>query len=444
MYITRYKVVHRLDERSSVLVNTLSGAVDVIENRYLPLLENPRELIDHPDIHNALSDRGYIFPSRAAEEAALKQLSTDYGGDTRPTAFVICPTYACNLRCAYCFEGSLTTKETRVLSRNEVDLIFSAIRRLATENSSIVLFGGEPFLPKNKAVVDYIVASAVKSGFPIGAVTNGVHLTDFLDLLGAHRANIGELQVTVDGPAAVHDLRRPRAGGQGTFADIVKGIDRALALNLHIRMRVNVDRQNIGHLVELADFVALKGWHKSADFVALLAPIEDHTGCEPEYRLPEDKLATAWLKLKERHPQLDIFQSRLFRNLEHIIATLGGAQCAPRFQYCESNHLGCYTFGTDGKIYPCAEAIGDQRTTVGSYYPKFALDEKQLNIWDGRSIFTLEKCRDCAVATFCGGGCAYAAFATNGSIDEPRCNGVLETLHAYLESIKGTLIERSA
>ncbi|MDP1808768.1 MAG: radical SAM protein, partial [Actinomycetota bacterium] len=377
MYMTRYKVVHRLDERSSVLVNTLSGAIDVIENRYLPLLKDTAALADQPDISTALRTRGYLFPSRAAEEAALQKLFADHNGSPRPTAFVICPTYACNLRCVYCFEGNLTTESTRVLSTEEVDQIFNAIGRLAPENATVLLFGGEPFLPKTKSIVEYILSSAAKRGLMVDAVTNGVNLADFLSQT-AYRTSLREIQVTVDGPAAVHDIRRPKAGGQGSFTDIVNSIDRALALNLRIRMRVNIDRQNIGRLVELADFIALKGWHEKENFVALLAPVEDHTGLELEYRLSEDKLAAAWLKLKKRHPQLNIFQSRLFRNLDHIITVLDGErQTGPRFQYCESNYLGCYTFGTDGRIYLCAEAIGDQGTTVGTYYPEFVLDDER-------------------------------------------------------------------
>lgn len=442
MYITRHKILHRLNEESSILVNTLSGALDLIENRYLPLLDDPQALAANPDILSALSSRGYIYKSKRDEEIALEQLFAAQKGICPPTAFVICPTYACNLRCAYCFEGSLTTEATRALTTDEVDLIFSAIKRIAPENASIVLFGGEPFLPKNQSIIKYIIDSAVKRGFSIGAVTNGVNLVNFLDILSANRKNIEDIQVTVDGPAAVHDLRRPKAGGRGTFADIVKGIDQALALSLRIRMRVNVDRQNIGHLLELGDFIARKGWDKNPNFVALLAPIEDHTGCDPEYRLLEDKLAAAWFKLKDRHPQLgEIFQSRLFRNLDHIISALSGNRpTAPRFEYCESNHLGCYTFGTDGLIYLCAEAIGDSRTAVGRYYPDFSLNKDVVNLWNNRSILTLEKCRECSVATFCGGGCAYAAIRINGALDKPHCNGAEKTVHAYLEATKHKLL----
>lgn len=442
MYITRHKVTHPLDEKSSVLVNTLSGAIDVIDNRYLPLLEDTAALAAHPDIYEALSRRGYIFPSPNDEAAALQEMFAHYNADASPTLFVICPTYACNLRCVYCFEGSLTTESTRVLSTEEVDRIFDAIGRLAPENASVLLFGGEPLLPRTKGIVDYILSSAAKGGLTVDAVTNGVYLADFLSET-ACRTNLREVQITVDGPQAVHDLRRPKAGGQGTFTEIVNSIDRALTQNLRIRMRVNVDRQNVGHLVELADYISLKGWNNHENFVALLAPVEDHTGSEPEYRLAEHHLSLAWLKLKSRHPQLDVFQSHLFRNLDHIIATLGGERrSGPRFHYCESNYLGGYTFGTDGGIYLCAEAIGDQRTTVGSYFPKFALNDARIDEWNGRSIMSIDKCRKCSVSTLCGGGCAYAALSINGSIDVPHCNGVLETLHAYLESIKDELLAR--
>jgi uncharacterized protein len=441
MLMTKYAVTHELDDHSSVIVNTLSGAVDILDNRHLPLLAKPAMLAERsPEVYRALLDRGYLHRSAAAEKAQLAELYARFSAYSRPTMFVICPTYACNLRCGYCFEGNLPQEQPAVLSRDQVDAAFAAISRLASGDAAIQLFGGEPFLPANRDIVGYIIENAAARGLRVSAVTNGVHLDRFIPLLTGHREHLIDFQVTVDGPAAIHDIRRPTAGGQGSFNDIVQSVDQALMNGLYIRLRVNVDRQNIEYLVELADFIKDKDWDKQKNFGALLSPVDDHSGRELVNRLSEDQLARKWLKLKGKHDQLSIFRPDLFRNLEYIMTTLGGNISFPRFQYCESNNLSCYTFGTDNHIYLCAEAIGDRRTAVGTYYPRFDLRQSEIDKWNGRSILTIEKCLDCPVATFCGGGCAYAAICINGSIDRPHCNGALQTLHAYLDSIKDELL----
>ena len=445
MYLTRYLVQHRLDENFSVIINTLSGALDIVDNEYTEALRNPNSLSPSSDIACSLSERGYLLPSKQAEDELFTEV---YGKFTAnqykaPTMFVICPTYACNLRCQYCFEGKLTSEQTRILTREEVDAVFTAIAELTKETATIQLFGGEPFLPGTKDIVEYILECAVKRDYKISVVTNGVNLAAYMPLLLECKNNLSDFQVTVDGPADIHDKRRPKAGGQGTFAEIMAGIELALSNGLHIRMRVNADKTNIYRVVDLADYIIAREWDQLENFGALLSPVDDHTGGEVPNRLTEDAAATIWLELTKKYPQLSIFRADLWRNLDYLLTMLNTDKLSfPRFSYCESNNLGCYTFGTDGKIYVCTESIGNPASAIGTYFPDLQIFEDKAAIWNGRNVMTIEKCRQCEIATLCGGGCAYAALCINGSTDEPHCNGALETLHAYLESIKEDLLNR--
>jgi uncharacterized protein len=437
MYLTKYLLMHQLNENQSLAVNTLSGAIDVIENRFLPLLENSRVISSDCEIYEALLERGYLFDSEAEEQAAINKLFGDYAGRHQPMTFVICPTYSCNLRCVYCFEGSLPIERPRMLSIEEVDAVFAAISRLATSDSHIQLFGGEPLLANAEPIVTHIFKRAAALGYPVSAVTNGVNVAHYMPLFREYRDHLDDFQITVDGPAAIHDVRRPRANGKGTFSDIIDGIQLLLNEGMRVRMRVNVDRMNIDGLADLADFVIAKGWHKLENFGALLSPVDDHGGHKVPGYLAEHEAAAEWFRLKAIHPQLEIFRVDLFRNLEYLINAVNPKGIKfPRFQYCESNNLSCYTFGTDGKIYLCAEAVGDDRHAVGRYYPEYFLNEAAISQWNGRSILTLEKCRECPIATLCGGGCAISAARINGSLDDPCCAGAIESVHSYLDSIK--------
>ncbi len=442
MYLTKYLLTHDINDDKFITLNTLSGAIDLVDKQYKRFFDHPDLITADIPIYQSLVSRGYMYESEDAEREKLSTLHEHFTSEDRPVMFVICPTYACNLRCVYCFEGDLTTEQQHILTTDEVDSIFRAIEKLSTTNTSIQLFGGEPFLPSNRKIVSYIIDKAASQDYGISAVTNGVNLVDFLPLLSKYKKNLVDFQITLDGPAEIHDVRRPRAGGQGTFTAIVKSIDAALESGLKIRLRVNVDRENIDYLVEMYELIEGRGWDKFENFVAMLSPVDDHTGAELRNKLSENETAKIWFKMKEEHPELVIFRPDLFRNLDYIITTIKRKEASmPRFQYCESNNLTCYTFGTDGKVYLCAEAIGNQQSAVGVFHPDLVLDENIVDQWNGRSIMTLEKCRDCPIATFCGGGCAYAALCINGSIDDPFCNNAIETVHAYLDSISNDVLE---
>ena len=75
------------------------------------------------------------------------------------------------------------------------------------------------------------------------AITNGYELDAFLDLL--KQIPFSSLQITVDGPEAVHDSRRYLAGGQGSYRRIMENIEKALAIGVSIHLRVNVNRSNL-------------------------------------------------------------------------------------------------------------------------------------------------------------------------------------------------------
>ncbi len=202
MYLTRYMLTHHLNDSSSVLVNTLSGAIDVIDNRYLPLLADPAALTPDCEIWKPLHDRGYIFPSRAAEERELRRLFNEYTRTARPMSFVICPTYSCNLRCKYCFEGSLPQEHPRVLEAEEIDAIFAAIDRLGAAGSHIQLFGGEPLLPSTHKAVKRILELSRARGLTVSTITNGtptIAVAQVSRLTVATAADADVFSVTING-----------------------------------------------------------------------------------------------------------------------------------------------------------------------------------------------------------------------------------------------------
>ncbi len=449
MYLTKLASLHALTPEASLLVNGLSGAVDLVNSEEAAYLRDIR--LGRParaeQYRESLGGRGYVFANEREERAALQEVYEDYRqlACSKPVQFVICPTYTCNLACSYCFESPRLRSRAQVMTVEQVRGVFAAIESLANTTPDkpcqIVLFGGEPLLPVTRAAVAAILQGAKERGCRVQIVTNGTHLASFASLLGRYRGTVKGAQITLDGTQPIHDARRGTAAGRGSFADIVPGVEACLALGVEVSLRVNLDAQNLGALEEFVTFLEARGWMGRKGFRCQLAPVTDHLGTSTyPFMMGEDELVEPVLRLWERRPDLRAaLDFRLFRVLHHLISVIedaGEPRTLPRFHYCEVDRGESFAFGPDGLIYVCPESVGSEEHAVGSYHPAFLLWPERLEQWQNRSVLTLPECQECSIATFCGGGCAYAALRHYGSPMHGVCGRTREILHAYMRLLQ--------
>ena len=480
-----------------LVFNPLSGAVDLCDDADLVQLRTlqrgePVQLTETESAH--LRERRYLFHSAAEEERLLESAVTTAWSrmqTLQPEAYTVCPTLACNLACAYCFEGdSLTDKPQGVMTEQQVDQLFQAIGTLRAQFAArgqispsppwIGLFGGEPLLPSTKRCVAHILRHAADGGFLVGATTNGVNIIRFEDVLREYADILTTFQVTLDGPKALHDSRRHRLGGQGTFDEIVQGIDLLLHLGIDVDLRVNVDASNLPALPELVAFLDEREWTKHSGFQLALAPVTDHTGqsgcgSKTSKVLAEMEMAQGVMALMEAHPRLaDVCHVGFLRHLDYLVSVLEpekhsgrrGTRPGPRYWYCEASTDKQFVFTPEGLIYSCTEAVGKPKHAIGQFAPELTIWQEQASQWMGRTILSHPECRACSISTLCGGGCNFAAKQqglpktlsdsllqismpkgqSNGGHSKiqsmkpaasahPFCNGAEETVRAYLQHI---------
>ncbi|MFM6437744.1 MAG: radical SAM protein, partial [Microcystis panniformis] len=122
---------------------------------------------------------------------------------------------------------------------------------------NITLFGGEPLLAENRSTIEYILERAFASGKAnFSAITNGTELEAYQDLLAPDK--ISWLQITLDGIPQEHDKRRIYADGKGSYEKIAQNITRALDLGVRVAVRMNIDRNNVNKLPDLADEIVAR------------------------------------------------------------------------------------------------------------------------------------------------------------------------------------------
>ncbi len=447
-YVSQRLLIERINDSHHLIFHPLTGQLNLVtedERIQLNQLGRGEDVDLAPAQEQELRDSLYLF-NHPSEEEDLLDAAVNRAWDrmraAQPESYTVCPTLACNLACAYCFEGDSLQKPQGTMSDAQVDSLFRAITQIrqgyAQERSSgtqegdanerppwINLFGGEPFLPSTHHCVASILERAEAGGFLVGATTNGVNLTRFQDLLTRYQNNLAIFQITLDGPKAVHDRRRHRLGGQGTFDEIVRGIDLLLSLEIPVNLRVNLDASNLASLPELVLFMHDKGWADDPLVEFSLAPVTVHQekGCQGQYdtALTELELAQGVLALLEANPQMaQVCHLGFLRHLEHLISILEpeklghgkwGAprQTGPRYWYCEASTDKQFVFTPEGLIYSCTEAVGQPHHAIGRFDPALELWKAEHKQWVGRTILSHPQCRTCSISTLCGGGCNLGA-----------------------------------
>ena len=460
MYLTKRIYKYKLKEDTALFFNTISGAVDIMDKDSLELL-NAISAGKIPDNENnpvidALKERKYLFDSEEEEKTFVQALyeKTRKQLLEQPLKVVICPTSECNLQCTYCFQNRSATinREAGFITGEQIESIFKNLGALKKQTGAgqvhFVLFGGEPLLPGLEERIDQILsgASALKS--KVTVISNAVNLeSHYAKILTKYKNVISEIQVTIDGLKEIHDTRRIRKDGSGSFDTIVKSIDFLIRENIGVNLRVNVDKENISSIDKLVYFIEEKRWLTRKHFSSYLSPVTDHKCTELRNVLSEYEILK---QVQNFFKGEDLYMKKFvvagFRSLGHIASVIEpdtiNIDTAPLFQYCEANNGRMLYFCSDGLVYPCGEAVFESGMEVGSYHPELVIHPEKLQEWTGRSILTIDTCRDCPVATICGGGCAFTTFKRTKSFAGMVCNRTPEILTSYLDTMKDEIIRK--
>jgi uncharacterized protein len=411
-----------------------------------------------------LRRRGYLteLPVEQEEELFGRLVEKLHARDLHePPAYIFMPTYDCNLRCAYCFQDHMRTEARhrpllRLMSRQMADRIIAALPAIEADHGvvpggggvarDVGFFGGEPLLAANRETVEHVVRQLQALGETrFWAVTNATELAAYADLLGPQA--ITTLQITLDGPPREHDRRRIYADGSGSFARIGRNIELALAQQVSVTVRLNVDRNNVGDLPELADEIVARGWNGAANFSLYTAPItaqNDKTEARSTFSTWE--LDGALTELRQRHAAMAVIgrpDDRLKYEARRLFSTAANLPQALRSSFC-SVHNRMYIFDAFGDIYACWERTGDERVRIGRLGEDGSIERSHglTQTWRSRTVASNPVCRRCRYALHCGGGCAILALGRTGEFHANFCDGFqsrfrASVAEAYGEHVRG-------
>ncbi|MEQ8404544.1 MAG: radical SAM protein [Oceanicaulis sp.] len=421
--------------------------------------------IDYADDQTAifnLATGRYWTGARVQADGARRAVEETRGGDSahdrltgaedgflkmqaeqpRKTAIVLLPTYGCNLGCTYCYEGKLTRRqaywsEADARTAAQASLAFLKERGVSAAEASLTILGGEPVRHDNIDALCALMSAACEGGLnEIQLITNGVDLAPHAGRL--HAAGARSVMISLDGPKAVHDKRRPRfKDARSSYEDSIKGVAAALEAGLGVTIRVNTDGSNVATLVDLGMEFHRHGFWAHPDFRAYIYPISSDFRTNRKFT-PEAELAQALAQTAADNPILHAFLWEL-HGLEAVYAIRNGEPLRPKLRYCGAT-LDQYVMDIDWNIYPCWFGTGKDGFKLGEFDPgsgRMTVDGALDRAWRSRGPASMEPCSSCKWAMVCGAGCAFKSHLRTGDFAQPNCSD----FDAILQSAGRALLE---
>lgn len=171
---------------------------------------------------------------------------------------VIQPTALCNLDCGYCYVPDRQDPSRLPFPLLEKLLLAVRASHLVQDQRELKILwhAGEPLA----AGLDYFRQAFELTRRLVGdrwqvrhsIQTNGTLINDaWCELFQEHQVQLG---VSLDGPEAVHDANRKTRGGGGSFARVMRGIERLRAHDLRISVLSVLTARSIGLPDEMFHF----------------------------------------------------------------------------------------------------------------------------------------------------------------------------------------------
>ena len=416
-----YDIVHALDAMDSVsdFRKVSDGEVKASDfselEGYLKFMLSKYNDEDIEEAYNEVKE--LIEEERLFTDDIYKDFVMDFKKRTTVVkALCLHIAHDCNLACKYCFADEGEYHGKRELMSYEVGkkaLDFLVANSGSRTNLEVDFFGGEPLM--NFEVVKQLVKygrsleEPNNKKFRFTLTTNGVLLDD--DILEFANKEMSNLVLSLDGRKEVHDLMRPRRGGQRSYDTVVpkfiKAAESRNQMNYYVRgtyTRNNLDfAKDVIHMADLG-FEQISVEPVVADKSESYAiREEDIDTLIKQY----DELTAEMIKRKKEGKPFNFF---------HFMIDLSGGPCvAKRLSGCGSG-TEYLAVSPSGELYPCHQFMGMKDFLLGN------VDEGVIRT-DIRDEFKLcnvyakEKCKNCFAKFYCSGGCAANSYNFSGSIN---------------------------
>ena len=399
---SRFNSVGVASDGVVVVWNSLTGRINSFgpehSAKVLNVLENGAPSLDSR-MAAYMADRGLLVKDPGREYEKFRTQALEQHHRTDVLDLILLASEECNFRCSYCYETfprGVMEPEVRLRVKKLLSSKVPLMQRF-----SIAWFGGEPLhgFDAIAEIAPYAKKLAGEHGvqFHSHMTTNG-YLLDREKAEKLIEWGVSRFQVTLDGPAEIHDKHRALAGGGRTFDVILENLCSLQEIegDYFAMIGVNFDRETADRLDGFLEQVA-RQFGKDDRFAIRFHPVGKWGG-------PNDS-------------ELDVFGARHGQvkrlNLLHVAGGNGMTIKGTLLDACGAGDGVCYAarpynfiIGANGAVMKCTVALDtDDRNVVGWIKEDgtLDLDQRLLKQWVQPAFESDSVCQDCSVLASCQG-----------------------------------------
>lgn len=290
-------------------------------------------------------------------------------------------TNSCNLFCKHCYiDAGINGKMN--MSIQEAMLVVNKLKKITADTCNIIVSGGEAF--QNLDCISILKYISMNTNWKITVVSNGTLITDEIALELSKIKKLS-VQISLDGAKKeTHEFLR----GKNTFDKTIAAIERLKKYDIEavfLQPINNVGRARDNKLVRVDDSIIFE---KVLKYLL-------HSG---------------------ENIKIGTLESKYISNIRLL----------DKCDYCGTGSA-TLAIQPDGNIYPCPNMILPEMKIGNIFLDEIVklwiespiLNElRKLNV----NINLDEKCRECEVKHFCGGGCRGVAYQNTGKLNALSIN----------------------
>lgn len=404
-------------ENSAVIVVNVAGEHHILDAAAFTRLAEHRLSPETPEYED-LKAKHFLYDSSPTVPITL--LTAQYRtkqsfltGFTKLHIFVV--TLRCDHSCHYCQVSRVSMNKSKYdMSRDAADRAVNLVFQSPARELKIEFQGGEPLL--NFALVRHVVEEASARNALEGRHLRFVVTTNlsFIDdeMLGFLREHNVSVSTSLDGPAFIHNVNRPRPE-HDAYERVIEGIRRVReALGREsVSALMTTTKLSLDHPVEIVDEYVAQGFNHI--FLRPISPYgfalrtQHKTGYELDGFIAFYKAALDRIIAINRAGR---FLSEIYAQILLTKILTPFATSYVDLQSPAAAGIGVVVYNYDGDVYATDESrmlaqMGDTTFRLGSLensYEHLFGGQKVRELTTSSVVDSLPGCADCAFSAYCG------------------------------------------
>ncbi len=201
-----------------------------------------------------------------SQYAIRNNIKSNITSDYAPIDMFVFPTFACNLRCKYCYSEATPAKNINLTlnkGRKGIDFLFENAKKTDSQYISISFHGGgEPTVNINliNELAEYAERKSIATHIPVkfSISTNGTIVNDGV---WAFVKKCESIQFSFDGTREIQNIHRPFADNKESFEIVSSNIRKIHEKfpELKIAIRSTISNLSVNNMVEFVKYFSALG-----------------------------------------------------------------------------------------------------------------------------------------------------------------------------------------